>query len=240
MTSLSRPARLLCAVITLALVAVAPLGAAVQRKRPVLHPNAEKLTITGTVTDANTGLPLSGAMVSSGTIGVVSDDAGHYTLTCLKDTTVSAARVGYVTVQHQATGSPLDFALPQTATVTVRTKSGQTFFLDYGTTKFGYVVIFQGYAAGDVPNLCRPGEENWVPAKSDLKKITGPAHPVTSSCCTRGPVMAIDVELKNGEKSTAFLNDNCFGYEVDVLGVERATAKAQYIHLTDVTEIVFP
>ncbi|MEK6371704.1 MAG: carboxypeptidase regulatory-like domain-containing protein [Acidobacteriota bacterium] len=237
MNSLFRPARILCAV-ALALIAAAPLGAAV-RKRPVLHPNAEKLTINGTVTDANTGLPLSGANVSSGIAGVITDAAGHYTLTCLKDTTVTASRVGYVTVQRQATGSPLDFALPQTATITVRTKSGQTFLLDHGSTKFGYVVVFSGYAAGDVPNVCRPGEPNWELAKADLKKITGPAHPLTSSCCTRGPVMAIDVELKNGEKTTAFLNDSCFGYEVDVLGVERSTAKAQYIHLTDVTEITF-
>lgn len=238
MTSLSRPARLLCAV-TLALVAAAPLGAAV-RKRPVLHPSTDKVTLTGTVTDANTGLPLSGASVSSGTVGVVTDDAGHYTLTCIKDTTVTASRIGYVAVQHQATGSPLDFALPQTATVTVRTKSGQTVFLDNATTKFGYVLIFQGYASGDVPNLCKPDEPNWVPARTDLKKITGPAHPITSSCCTRGPVMAVDVELKNGEKTTAVLNDSCFGYEIDVIGVERSTAKPQYIHLTDVTEITFP
>ena len=239
MTSLFRPARLLCAV-TLALIAAAPLGAAV-RKRPALHPSSEKVTLSGTVTDANTGLPLSGASVSSGATGVVTDDAGHYTLTCVKDTTVTASRVGYVAVLHQATGgSPLDFALPQTATVTVRTKSGQTFFLDNGTTKFGYVLIFQGYASGDVPNLCKAGEQNWVPARADLKKITGPAHPEASSCCTRGPVMAIDVELKNGEKTTAFLNDSCFGYEIDVIGVERSTAKPQYIHLTDATEIVFP
>lgn len=239
MTSLSRPARILCAVLTLALVAAAPLGAAV-RKRPVLHPNSEKVTLTGTVTDANTGLPLSGASVSAGTIGVVTDDAGHYTLTCLKNITVTASRVGYVSVQHQETGSPLDFALPQTATVTVRTKSGQTFLLDNASTKFGYVLIFQGYASGDVPNLCKDGDQNWVPARADLKKFTGPAHAITSSCCTRGPVMAIDVELKNGEKATAVLNDNCFGYEIDVIGVERSTAKPQYIHLTDVTEILFP
>src|SRR5688572_5092709 len=165
MTSLSRPARLLCA-ISLSLAAAAPLGAAV-RKRPVLHPNTEQLTITGTVTDANTGLPLKGASVSSGTVGVVTNDAGQYTLTCIKNTTVTASRAGYVTVQHPATGSPLNFALPQTASITVRTTSGQTFVLDYGTTKFGYVVIFQGYASGDVPNLCKPGEPEWALTKAD-------------------------------------------------------------------------
>lgn len=238
MTSLSRPARILCAV-TLSLVAAAPLGAAV-RKRPVLHPNTEQLTISGTVTDANTGLPLKGVSVSSGTAGVATNDAGQYTLTCIKNTVITALRVGYVTVQHAATGSPLNFALPQTATITVRTTSGQTFLFDYGTTKFGYVVIFQGYALGDVPNVCKPGEQNWALTKADLKKITGPARSLTSSCCTRGPVMAIDIELKNGEKTTGYLNDNCFGYDVDVLGVERSSARAQYIRLTDVTEIVFP
>jgi len=238
MTSLSRPARILCAV-TLVLIAAAPLGAAV-RKRPVLHPNPQTVTITGTVTDANTGLGLKGANVSSGYHAVISDDDGHYTLTCTKGNEITASRVGYVAVQHLAVEGTIDFALPQTPTVTVRTTSGQTFALDSGTTKFGYVIIFQGYAQGGIPNLCRTGEANWEPARADLKKITGPAHPVTSSCCTRGPVMAIEVELKNGEKTTAILNDNCFGYEVDVFGVERSTAKSQYIHLTDVTEITFP
>jgi hypothetical protein len=239
MTSLSSPARLLCAITLSLIAAAAPLEAAA-RKRPVLHPTSEQLTITGTVTDANTGLPLKGANVASGTLGVVTNDAGQYTLTCIKNALVTASRAGYVTAQKSASGSPLNFALPQTASITVRTTSGQTFVFDYGTTKFGYVVIFQGYASGDVPNLCKPGEPEWALTKADLKKITGPARPLSSSCCTRGPVMAIDVELKSGEKTTAFLNDNCFGYEVDVLGVERSTLKAQYIHLTDVAEITFP
>jgi hypothetical protein len=238
MTILSQPARLLCAV-TLALVTAAPLSAAV-RKRSVQHPTPEPVAITGTVTDASTGLPLKGASVFSASTGVITDDAGHYSLAATKGNEITASRVGYVSVQHPAGDGPLNFALPQTPTVTVRTTSGQTYLLDYGTTKFGYVVIFQGYVAGDAPNLCRTGEPEWQPSKADMKKITGPARPLTSSCCTRGPVMAIDVEMKSGEKATGYLNDNCFGAEVDVFGVERSSAKPQYIHLTNVTEILFP
>lgn len=240
MTSLFRPVRILGAAI-LAVLTTAPLCAAGGRQRAVIHPVAEKVTISGTVTDANTGLPLKGASINAGESTVSSDDSGHYLLTCIRNADVTASRVGYVTVLHPAAGSPLDFALPQTQTITVRTTSGQTFALDYASTKFGYVIVFSGYAAGDSPNLCKPDGSHWEPPKDEMKRIVGPAHTATSApCCDRGPVQAIDVEMKNGEKTTAYLNDNCFGYQVDILGIERSSAAAKYIHLTDVADITFP
>ncbi len=237
MTFPSRPARTLCAFV-LAIVAVTPLFA--QRKRATLHPTSEKMTLTGTVTDAATHLPLKGAYVTTGDATSTTDAQGHYSLTCMTNADVTASRIGYVTVKHPATGSVIDFALPQTPTITVKTTGGDTIALDFASTKFGYVLVFSGYAAGDSPNLCKTGDANWTPAKGDISKITGPAHPVTSPCCDRGPVMAIDVEMKSGEKTTAYLNDSCFGYAVDVFGMERSSATAKYFHLTDVGEIDFP
>lgn len=238
MTFQSRRTRTMCAFV-LAVLALAPMAEA-QRKRAALHPNSEKITLSGTVTDAVTHQPLKGATVVSGDASATTDAQGHYTLTCMTNTSISASRIGYVTQQKSANSNIIDFALAQTPTVTVKTTDGQTIALDFGTTKFGYVIIFSGYAASDVPNVCRPGEATWDIKKTDIKKITGPAHPVTSSCCDRGPVMAIDIELKNGEKATGFLNDACFGAVVDVFGMERASATAKYFHLTDVAEIDFP
>jgi hypothetical protein len=244
MTVHPQPARVLCAFL-LALTAVTPLSAAV-KKHAVAHPKVEKITITGTVTDAVTGAPLKGVTVGAGDVtAVVTDDTGKYTLTVFKGGTITATRVGYVTVQKQAAGSPLDFALPQTATITIKTTKGETFLVDAPTLKFGYPQIFQGYASGESPNLCRVnGEgkgETWLPTKAEMKRVVGPARALTSAaCCDRGPVMAIDVELKSGEKVTGYLNDNCFGYNIEVIGFERSSAAAKYIPLTEVTEIVFP
>ena len=238
MTSHPRPARLACAFL-LAVAAALPLSAAV-RKHAV---RLEKLTVSGTVTDAVTGAPLKGATVSSGDNYVVTDDAGHYTLTCTRTGVVSASHPGYITVRKEALGSPLDFALPQTPSVTIKTTKGETFVVDAPTLKFGYSQIFQ-YTSSESPNLCRVRDgkaEQWAPAKAEMSRVLGPARSLTAaSCCDRGPVMAIDVELKSGEKDTGYLNDNCFGYSVEVIGIERASGTAKFIPLTEVSEIVFP
>jgi len=242
MTVHPRPARVACAIL-LAVFAALPLAAAV-KKHAALHPAIEKVNVSGTVTDAVTGLPLKGATVSAGDSYAVTDDAGHYTLTIFKGGIVTASRGGYVSVQKTVAGSPLDFSLPQSATITVKTTKGQTLLFDAPSTKFGYAQLFQGYAAGESPNLCRVNGtkgEQWEPTKAEIKRIVGPARSTNSApCCDRGPVMAIDVELKTGETVTGFLNDSCFGYAVEVIGIERSSATAKYIPLTDVSEIIFP
>ncbi len=242
MTIHSTPARLFCALL-LTLAAAAPLSAAV-KKHAALHPKAEKISITGTVTDAATGAPLKGVTIAAGDSTTVTDDAGKYTLTCFKGGLISASRIGYVTVQKQATTSPLDFALPQTPTITVKTTKGQTLIFDGPSVKFGYPQIFQGYAAGESPYLCRVVDakgEKWEPKKAEMKRIVGPSRALTATaCCDRGPVQAIDVELKSGETVIGYLNDNCFGYNVEVFGFERSSATQKYVPLTEVSEIVFP
>lgn len=239
MTSHPRPARHLCAFL-LVLAAALPLGAA-ERSHAV---RLAKITITGVVTDATTGTPVKGAQVVSGDVSAVTDDLGRYTLTVLKNAVIVVTRPGYVTTQKEASAATLNFALPQTANVTVKTSGGQTLLLDIASLKFGYAQLFQGYASGDSPSLCRVNgseREHWEPAKSEIKRIIGPAHSVTAAaCCDRGPVMAIDVELKSGQTATGYLEDNCFGYSVEVIGIERNTGITKFIPLTEVTEIVFP
>lgn len=240
MTSHSRPVRTLCA-LYLAVLLAAPFAMAQKSKqRAVAHPNLQKITVSGTVTDAVTGQPLKGATVTSSTGSTTTDDSGHYTLNCLTNTEVSASRVGYVTVKKTASGPTLDFALPQSQSVTVKLTSGQTVVLDYVSTKFGYTNVFE-YVSGDNLPLCKSDGEALTVTKSQLVKITGPAHPVTSSaCCTRGPIMAIDVQTKDAPKTTAHIVDSCFGIVYDIVGIERSSAVAKYLHLQDVSEITFP
>lgn len=242
MTFQTRSLRSFCALI-LTLIAAIP-AAAQTRKRAVTRPPVVTIAVSGTVTDATTGLPLKGVGIATEIGGSATDAAGHYTVNAYKGNGITASRAGYVTTVRAATGNVVDIALPQSPTVTVRITGGQSFALDASTVKFGYAQVFQGYAAGDTPNLCHVTGATaapWELAKSDFSRIVGPAHAVSSApCCDKGPVMAIDVELKNGERGTGYLTDNCFGYEVDVLGIERASAQPKYIHLTDITEIVFP
>jgi len=240
MTFQSRPARTLCA-LYLAVLLAAPFAMAQKAKqRAVAHPNQQKFTISGVVTDAVTGQPLKGVTVSSNAGSSTTDDAGHYSVNAFANSEVSASRVGYVTVKKPASGPNIDFALPQTQSVTVKLTSGQTVVFDYDSAKFGYTNVFE-YVSGDNLQLCKGDGEALTVTKSQLVKITGPAHPVTAaSCCTRGPIMAIDVQTKDTPKTTEHIVDSCFGIVYDIVGIERSSAVAKYLHLQDVSEITFP
>src|SRR5262249_21394639 len=239
MTSQPLRLRALCAIF-LTFVAAAPLLAAA-KKRAVARPAGEKITVTGLVVDANTGAPLKGALVTSGAFSAISDDNGNYTLSASSGADISASRVGYVTLKKSVSGNEVNFTLAQTPSVTLKLTNGGTVVLDYDTTEFGYSEVFT-YIHGPGLSLCKSAADpTWDPLKGEFKKIVGPAHPVTNAgCCDRGPVNAIDITLKTGETLTAYLKDNCFGYENDVLGVERSSAQLKYFHLKDVAEIDFP
>src|SRR5882724_763519 len=114
MTSHPRSTRAFCALF-LAVLAAAPLFAAGSKakQRAVTPPKAEKVTIIGTVTDAVTGTPLKGAIVSSNGMSAVTDENGHYSLTCTLTSDVTATHAGYVPVKKPVSGSQIDFALPQ-------------------------------------------------------------------------------------------------------------------------------
>jgi hypothetical protein len=219
----------------------APLFAAQKpRRRVVSPPSATSVTITGTVTDAVSGEPLKGAVVTSGTLSAVTDASGHYALSSVLTSDATASRVGYNQLKKSVTGTQLDFALPRGPAVTIKTTAGQTIVLDLASTKFGYADGFQ-YVSSDIINGCKAGGEPFTPDKTAFAKITGPAHLATeSACCSHGPFQAMDADMKNGQHVTVFLVDTCFGIAEDILGVERSSATAKYIHLSDVSEITFP
>ena len=82
MTPQTRPARTFCAPVLAVLVAAPLFAVGKTKQRAVTPPKAEKATIIGTVTDAVTGLPLKGAILTSNGMSAVTDADGHYSLTC--------------------------------------------------------------------------------------------------------------------------------------------------------------
>lgn len=242
MTSSPRLLRTACAIILAALTTAPLLAAGKPKQRAVVPPKATQVTVTGTVTDANTGAPLKGVTVVSTTGQAVTGDDGRYTLTGATFTSdLTASRVGYVTLKKPVSSTLIDFALPQTPSTTVKLTNGQTVVLDYDSTKFGYADVFQ-YVSGDGINLCKLGGTPFAPTKLQIARIVGPAHSVTDeACCNRGPAMAIDVTVRaGGQTSTAIISDSCFGIAYDILGIERSSAQPRYLHLTDVQEVNFP
>ena len=240
MTSQTRPALTFCALMLAVLVAAPLFAAGKAKQRAVAPPKAETATIIGTVTDAVTGLPLKGAIVTSNGMSAVTDADGHYSLTCTFTSDVTASRLGYVSVKKPVNSTQIDFALPQGPAVTVKLTNGQTVVFDYDSTKLGYSDVFQ-YVSDERINLCKAGGTPWLAHKNEFAKFFGPAHPVTEdSCCNRGPVMAIDVQTKDGQRSTVYIVDSCFGIVYDILGIERSSLTPKYLHLSDVSEVTFP
>jgi hypothetical protein len=228
------------------LLAALPLSADV-RERAVASIGA--VTITGIVRDAN-GAPVAGAIVHSGSFysfrnGTAPD--GKYSLTLPGDrpTLITVEDFAFETVTVPFTPTKdarLDLTVTQPRpAVTVKLTSGETHVLDLGTSQFAWMIIFSGYSRTDNANFCKPDGSAFVPAKTEFKRIIGPATPVNfSGCCTRGPVMTVNVEMKSGETSPVYFNDSCFGNEVDFTGRERSTGQNLYFNFTNIAEIDFP
>jgi len=228
------------------LVSCAPLLAA--NKEHAVTP-MQNVTISGVVRDAN-GAPVAGAIVHSGTFysnrnGTTPD--GKYSLT------VPGGRPTLITIDDFAFESvtvaitptkdaKVDFTLPKSRpSVTVKLTNGETHILDLGTSQFAFLITFSGYARYDNGNFCKPDGSTFAPGKTEIAKIIGPATPVNfSTCCTLGPVMTLNVELKTGEKSQVYFNDSCQGNEVDFLGRELSTGVFNYFNFANIAEIDFP
>jgi len=228
------------------LLAALPLSADV-RERAVVPVGA--VTITGVVRDAN-GNPVAGAIVHSGTFYSYRNGTGpdgKYSLTLPGDrpTLITVEDFAYepVTVPFtpvKAATLDLMVSVPRPA-VTVKLISGETHILDLGTSQFGYLIPLSGYSRTDNANFCKPNGDAFAPAKTEFARIIGPATSVNfATCCTRGPVMTLNVEMKSGEKSQVYFNDSCFGNEVDFIGRERASGLYQYYNFANIAEIDFP
>lgn len=229
------------------LFAALPLAAADQKPHAVTP--VGKVTISGVVRDATTNAPVAGAVVHSGSFysnrnGTAADGKYSLTLPGGRPTTLTVEDFAYETVTVSvvpANDAVLDLRLTTSRpTVTVTLKNGEKHVLDLGTSQFGYYIVFSGYGRTDAGNFCKPDGSPFAPDKNDIRKITGPATLADSpACCNRGQVMAVTVEMKNGERTQAFFNDSCFGTEVDFIGREKSTGQYLYLKFTDIAELDF-
>ena len=138
-------------------------------------------------------------------------------------------------------GMAVDWVLSANPSITVKTSAGETFDLDYDTSKFAYTIVFSGIIKDDNANLCKPDGSKVTPNKSEFSKIIGPGTTGNfPACCTLGPVTTVNAEFKSGEKTKVYFNDSCFGYEAEFLGRERSTGVFRYFAFKDVAEIDFP
>lgn len=221
------------------------------RRRAVKHnppPNELVVTVSGTVLDNTTGQPVRNVEVSVGTKSDRTDAAGKYTVrnaSVFGETIpVVAERSGYQSkTMTLTTGGDqvVDFRLVPLPTVSVRTTDSVTRQVDFESIRFGYTLPFAGYVADESEDFCKPDGTTIVVDRSEMKKITGPAtRTEVATCCTESEVLKVRLELESGEVSDVSFVDSCDGYNVDLIGRNHTTGEYEYLHFTDIAEIVFP
>jgi hypothetical protein len=217
-----------------------PLAAATRR-----HPVAAlaNVMIVGVVRDAATGLPITGAGISFCQKGGTKAD-GVYSLNI-------GARPVLITVEHfayethtvtftGAAGATLDFSLTPLPVVTVKMVNGDTHIVTLDTAQFGWTVPLSNYVRGDNANLCKGDGSSVAPSRNDFAKIIGPPTSVSyAPCCTVGPLLMMNVEMKSGDKFPAYFHDSCYEAEIDFIGRERSTGQYVYLDFTKIAEIDF-
>ena len=231
------------------LIATLPLAA--QTRERAVQKTAATVTVSGVVRDAS-GAPVAGAIVHSGTYysngnGTAADGkyslnlpAGRPMLITVDDFAFDPVTVTFT--PNKSGTNTLDVQMTNARpALTVKLSSGETHTLDLGTSQFGYYIPLSGYARFDNPNWCKPDGSAFAPSKNDIARIVGPVTAVNfSPCCTRGPIMTANVEMKSGDKSQIYFNDSCFGSEVDFIGRERSTGQWMYFNFANIAEIDFP
>jgi len=223
-----------------------PAGAQVRHRATSPPPSGPTVRITGTATDASNGVAVENALVSSGDQSTRTNDRGQFALTLPANilSTISIDHPSFVLFKQTVTattGATFQFALVERASVTIKTKSGETHSVDIGTAQFAYAISFSGYVRTDNANFCKSDGTDFTPDKTEFSKILGPAVPVTATqCCQFGSVMSANVEMKSGAKLLVYFKDSCSGNEVDFVGREKATGRYQYFNFADVSEIDFP
>jgi Carboxypeptidase regulatory-like domain len=247
MTLVFRTSSVVCSLALAALMAV-PAGAQVRRR--AVAPGGQAavgVQITGTAKDATNGLPVESAVVTANGQTVTTNSNGVFQLT------LPAGQASTISIQHPAfnsfsqsitaqSGGKYDFALTEKASVTVKTKSGETDILDIGTAQFAYLIAFSGYVRSDNANFCKDDGSDFAPAKTDFSRIEGPATPANApQCCQFDTVvMSARAVMKSGASLVVHFKDSCSGNEVDFVGREKATGHYQYFNFTNIAEIDFP
>jgi len=237
------------------LFAATSLFAHVHAVRPV----AEGV-YSGTVVDATTSKPVIEAEVTSGSRTVKTNAIGLFNLVIItgRPVAITIHRSGYEDLPLTTTlptpsapevspvvpAPPLPvtpLALTPKATVVVKTTNGTTMRLDADTVQFAYVIPFSNPATSTVASVCHTDGTADDIDRSELARIIGPAVSTTNAaCCKLGPALAIDFEMKTGEKEHVLLTDSCFGYDCIFTGRDHDSAQYVQVKFTDVASIDFP
>jgi hypothetical protein len=212
----------------------------------------------GTLLDAVTQAPVAGVELRSGSQMAISDASGDFTLQVPigRPVLVTAHRTGYqdttftALVPFNSSGIPVSAPLPQPGgliglqplpTVLVQLTFGQTVHLDSDSVQFAYVLPFETPQGTNNASFCKSDGTSWNPDRGEFAQITGPATSVTSSaCCKLGPMLAVDVKMKNGDAAKVTFVDSCFGYDIDFVGRDHESAQYVYFNFKDIALITFP
>ncbi len=251
MTQVPRMKKLLLVACSTAIAALPLFGAAAPARRHSATTPYD-VTITGVAVDAATQKPVVNALISVENFKTraTTDSQGKYTLIAKVGglpVHMSAARSGYssatqtVTATSTTDATTLNFSLQSTPTATIKDTQGNTAVVDAESFKFAYLITFSGYSSSDTANFCLADGTASHPDRSEISKIVGPATPQSNAkCCNLGQVLSIQVTYKNGQTSSAFLTDSCFGSEADVLARDHVTGQFVYFNLVNVAEVNLP
>jgi hypothetical protein len=240
--------RLALYVAVLAVLVLTAFPSFASKRRAVSHPSASLSTqISGVVLDATTSAPVNAAEVRIGDRTFYTDAQGRFITTVIGHgmIEITAERSGYhpTTTTVAAGGShQLTMRLTPRPTVSVRKTDGSQLQIDYETVMFGYPVPFSGYRSAEYEDFCLPNGSAVPIDRSEMKRIVGPATPVTqSACCTTGPVLRVNLQLRNGQTTDVFFADSCDASDkIDLIGRNHVTGLFVYLRFTDITEVVFP
>lgn len=217
---------------------------------------------SGSVVDAATQRPVIDADVISGSRSAKTDARGAFSIVIPTGRFVSLTihRSGYndlpLTVSLPSVAPPQIIspsippapgtpAPPVSMTprppVSVKMTNGQTVSLDADSIQFAYVIPFSSPSTSESASFCRKDGTAFTPDRSEFARIVGPATAASnSSCCKLGSVLAVNVEMKNGDKSQVFFTDSCFGYDVVLSGRERDSGLFLYLKFSEIALADFP
>jgi hypothetical protein len=235
---------------------------AAPRSRSV-RPIAEGI-YSASVVDATNGKPVIEAEVTSGTRTVKTDARGAFSIVVEMGRPVALVihRSGYedapltVTLPASTGGTVISPTPPQPAPapqpvapitlmpkapVLMKTTDGLTVPLDADTVQFAYIIPFSSPATSNAASFCRLDGTAYTPDRSEFSRIVGPAVLTSNAaCCKLGNSLAVNVEMKSGEKEKVIFSDSCFGYDVVLTGRDRVSAQYVYARFTEIASIDFP
>ncbi|HXI12190.1 MAG TPA: carboxypeptidase regulatory-like domain-containing protein [Thermoanaerobaculia bacterium] len=215
------------------------------RRRVARAGRVEVASLSGIVTDAVTGAPVSGAVVTLQGKSATTSADGRYSLSSLSSgtETLVVERFGFVIVSRvialAAGSNSADVALAASATVAVTTTNGVTTRLVLDTVQFSYALGL--VSPRNTPNVTvcgtGTGPQSVTLEKSDIALISGPSV-TSSSCCPNG--QQVNFKLKNGQQFDGTFVDSCAGYVEDLLGRKASDGTNIYIPFKTIRSVQFP